>query len=203
MQFSDGGLAQPKRLRGLSPLGDIERDADIVGEKSCLRIPHRKSAVPDPADGAIRPDDPVFLVERDAVPVLSEGSQHVAPVVRMNGIYKRFRIIIEAGAGAAPYAFICRADVECLADFRVGRPDDLFNGFCDLAKTAFALLERLLGSFPVADILNDGNKIRRRTCAVADLRYGHVDPYPRLVASVPSRFHGKRRPFAGEQLAEL
>src|SRR5690349_18259418 len=109
MQFSDGGLAQAKRLCSLSPLGDIQRDADIVGETSCLSIAHRKSAVPDPSNGAIRPDDPVFLVERDAIPVLAKGGQDTPAVVRMNGIDEGFRIVIEASARASPHPFIGRA----------------------------------------------------------------------------------------------
>src|SRR4029078_7075608 len=169
---------------------------------SCPRIAYWKSTVPDPANRTIRPYDSVLLIERGAT-VLSQSGQDAPSVIRMNRIQERLRIVIEAGAGASPHSFICRADVQRLAAGRVGRPHDLFNCFCDLAKAVFALLERLLGPFTVADILNDGNEIGRSAGGIAHERHRKIDPHPDVVAAMPARLHGERRIFADEQLVEL
>src|SRR5678816_3521190 len=106
MQFPDGRLAKPKRLFGLPSLRDIQRNADIVAEMSCDEIAHRKTTVPDPPDHPIRPNDPILVVEREAVPVFKKTGHNASFVIRMNGINERLRALIQAGAGSSPHAFI-------------------------------------------------------------------------------------------------
>src|SRR4029078_7339 len=149
MQFPNGGLTEPERLFRLSPLRDIQRDAHIVGEMSCRGIAHRKTPIPDPPDRPIRPYDPVFLIKRDALSMLPKSGQDAPTVIRMDEIHEGLWVFVETRTGSSPDPLIGRADVQSLADGGVGRPDDLFYGFRNLTKTGFALLQRLLGPFPV------------------------------------------------------
>ena len=128
------------RLFSLLPISDIQRDAYVVSETSRLRITNGKSSVPYPPDRAIWPDDTVLVSEWKAVPLYRQRGQDARAVLRMNGIDKGLWLFVQTGAGSSPHTLISRADVERLADRRVGRPDDLFNCFGDLPETGFALL---------------------------------------------------------------
>src|SRR6202008_1511079 len=106
----------PQFLFRVFALGDVFSDSGHPIDMA-VRVSDRNSAIPDPADGAVRPHYPILKAEATVL-IRSDDRLHADAILGMYGIQKRVRILIKTFACPSPDPLIGRADVKNLAVIR-------------------------------------------------------------------------------------
>src|SRR5262249_4584474 len=144
-----------QRLLGLLAGGDVLGDpADPVDLPGL--VAEGKAPVPDPADRAVRPHDPVLFVGVLAQAMPAGGFAGALPVLGVDGLQVGLRAVIEALARAAPDLLVAGADEEHLRVAGVGHPEDPGDVLRQLAEAALRLAQRRLRALALGDVPADG-----------------------------------------------
>jgi len=100
----------------------------------------------------------------------------------VDGIQPGVRRCVKALASAAPDLFVRGADVDYLAHGRVGDPEDLIDGFGDLAEFLLTLAQRMLRLFPRGDVPGHVRYADGAAAGIMDRRGGdgHINQRPAL-----------------------
>ena len=89
-------------------------------------IADRKRPIPHPADGSIRPDQPVFCIIM-ILTLPGEIGQHPLLVFRVNGFSERQCIGIQTGGRATPNLLVGGIDVKGMVLFWFSQPERFRN----------------------------------------------------------------------------
>jgi hypothetical protein len=174
--------AQERRPGPLARRAQIGLGAPALGHvlgHSChdgavlLRLAQRQGPVVDPADRAVRPDDPVLDVV--AAQVALEGLDHALAIVRMDGVDERRRVAEERVQRAAPDLLVGAAGVVELAAVRILDPEDGAYVLGDVAEALLGLLEAARHLERLGDVDERADHQARRLLRDLDTRMREPD----------------------------
>ncbi len=109
-----------------------------------LTVPDRECAFADPAHGAVRTQNAVFLIVLAAQLIGQCRADDALAIVGVDRVGPAARRRVDAGTRTSPHRFVGGADIQELRLARVGDPEHFLDGLGKLAK---ALLARAQGAF--------------------------------------------------------